>query len=128
MQTEIIPQYPVSNGGTVTAAISTAATLTLAAPGTGVFIYLHHLEITMFAGAVLTAAATPVLVTSTALPGGPVWSMSASAMAQGTIENRFYDFGWPGIKATTANTAVTIVAPLVTSVIWRINAFYSISQ
>ena len=127
MQVDILPINAANNGGTVTAAISTAATLTLTAPGAGLFIYLTHLEITMFAGAALTAAATPVLVTTTNLTGSPVFSMNAAAMAQGTVEERIYPFGWPGIKATAAATAVTIVAPLTTSVIWRITAFYYVA-
>ena len=83
MQVEIVPQQPFTNGGTATAAISTGVTLTLAAPGAALFQYLSTLEITMFAGAALTAAATPTLVTTTNLPGSPVFSFSIPAMAQG---------------------------------------------
>lgn len=108
---------------TATAAASAGVTLTLPAGGARTFHYLCLVEITMFATAALTAAATPVLVTTTNLANTPTFSLSASAMAQGTVEERLYS---PAVhvKSAVANTTTTIVAPPTTNVIWRLNVFY----
>jgi hypothetical protein len=111
---------------TGTAAAGTGVTLTLAAGGANTFQYVTAIEITQFAAAALTAAATPVLCTTTNLSNTPSISLSASAMAQGTVERVFYVFDWP-LKAAAANTAVTIVCPNTTNVIFRLNAFYTVA-
>jgi hypothetical protein len=110
--------------GTVTAAAGVAATLTLGAPGAGLRHYITYVSINRFAAALLTAAATPVLVTTTNLPGTLVFSLPADAAAQGSIYPLREDFAYP-IAAVAQNTATTIVAPLTANVIWRITAgFY----
>jgi hypothetical protein len=111
---------------TVTAAIGVAATLTLPAPGVGLRQYLTYLRITKFAGALLVAAATPVLVTTTNIPGTPVFSLPADAALQGTTYSYQEDFAYP-LMSTAQNTAMTIVAPLTASVIWRITAGYFVA-
>jgi len=111
---------------TATAAISVAATLTLPAPGAGLRQYLSSLVIGRFAGAVLTAAATPVVVTTTNLPGALAFSVPADAAAQGTIDRYREEFALP-LAASAQNTAVTIVAPLTTGVIWRLTATYYVA-
>lgn len=108
---------------TATGTIGTGVTLTLPAAGVGLFHHIGLLELYMFAGALLVAAATPVLVTSTNLPGSPVWDFEANAAAQGTDEPRVYAFPNP-LKSSVANTATTIVAPATTSIIWRLTAVY----
>jgi hypothetical protein len=112
--------------GTVTAAISIAATLTLASPGAGLRHYITYLSIDRFAGAVLTAAAAPVVVTTTNLPGTLAFSFPAEAAAQGTIDRWREDFAYP-LAASAQATATTIVAPLTTGVIWRITAGYYVA-
>lgn len=112
--------------GTVTAAIGVAATLTLASPGAGLRHYLTYLSINRFAGALLSAAAAPVLVTTTNLPGTLVFSMPADAAAQGTIYPWREDFAYP-LAASAQATATTIVAPATTGVIWRITAGYYVA-
>jgi hypothetical protein len=107
---------------TVTAAAGAIATCTLPAV-TGLRHYLTRLSIVKFNAAVLTAAATPVLVTTTNLPGTPSFSFPADAAAQGTISEQSMDFGH-GLAATAIGTATTIVGPVTTNVIWRINATY----
>lgn len=112
--------------GTVTAAIGVAATLTLASPGAGLRHYLTYLSINRFAGALLSAAATPVLVTTTNIPGTLVFSMPADAAAQGTIYPWREDFAYP-LAVSAQSTATTIVAPATTGVIWRITAGYYVA-
>lgn len=109
---------------TVTAASGVIATLTLAAPGAGLRHYLTYLAVTRFAAAVLTAAAAPVLVTTTNLPGALVFTVPADAALLGTTFTLREDFAFP-LAASAQNTATTIVGPVTTGVIWRITAgFY----
>jgi hypothetical protein len=120
-----VEELPSVLGLTVTAVISTAATLTIPAPGAGLFQIVDYIEVVHFAGAVGTAAATPVLVTTTNIPGNPILSCRADAFLQGTREVHRIGGSVP-FKATTANTAITVVMPLTTGVIWRANAVYRI--
>ena len=108
---------------TNTGASGAAVTLTLPAPPAGFVQYVTHLKVTKFAAALLTAAATPVVVTSTNLPGSPAWSFSAGADLQGTTDEQTIEPATP-MRATAAGTAVTIVCPGTTSVIWRATAMY----
>lgn len=108
---------------TATAAIGVALTATLPA-ATGLRHYIDRIQVVKFNGAALTAAATPVLVTTTNLPGSPVLSFTADAAAQGTKEEQFIDVGGAGLAATAIGTATTVVCPVTTGVIWRVNALY----
>jgi hypothetical protein len=103
-----------------------AVTLTLPAPGAGLRQYVTYLSINKFAAALLVAAAAPVTVTTTNLPGTLAFSFPADAAAQGTIDRWREDFAY-AIAASAQNTNVTIVAPITTSVIWRITAGYFIA-
>lgn len=110
--------------GTNTGAAAAAVTLTLAAPGAGLRHYLTYLRIQKFATALLTAAATPVIVTTTNLPGSMAFSLPADAAPQGSTYSYQEDFAYP-IAASAQNTATTIVAPATTAIIWRVSAgFY----
>lgn len=120
-----VEELPSALGVTVTAAIGVAATLTLPAPGAGLFQIVDYIEVVHFAGAAGTAAATPVLVTTTNVPGNPILSCRADAFLQGSREVHRIG-GGTRFKATTANTAITVVMPLTTGVIWRANALYRI--
>ncbi len=115
-----------SNAGTITAAVSTAATLTLAAPGVGLRHYITGLRIERHAAALLVAGATPVLVTTTNLPGALAFSIPVEAAAQGSVYEKVLDPVRP-IMTTAQNTATTIVAPLTTNVIWRISAIFYVA-
>jgi hypothetical protein len=107
---------------TTTGAIGAAVTATIPA-ATGLHHYITQIRIERFAGALLTAAAAPVVVTTTNLPGSRAYSIDASAAAQGTlVEKR--DMTVTPIKSTAAGTATTIVAPATTNVIWRITVDY----
>jgi hypothetical protein len=109
---------------TVLGAAGAAATLTLAAPGVGLRHYITYLSINRFATALLTAAAVPVAVTTTNLPGTLAFSFAADAAPQGTLDRWREDFAYP-LAAVAQNTATTIVCPATTAVIWRVTAgFY----
>jgi hypothetical protein len=110
--------------GTTIGAAGAATTLTLAAPGAGLRHYITYLSVNRFATALLTAAAAPVAVTTTNLPGSLAFSFAADAAAQGTIDRWREDFAFP-IASSAQNTATTIVCPATTAVIWRVTAgFY----
>lgn len=110
--------------GTTVGTAGAATTLTIAAPGAGLRHYITYLSINRFAAALLTAAATPVSVTTTNLPGSLAFSFAADAAAQGTIDRWREDFAYP-IASSAQNTATTIVCPATTNVIWRVTAgFY----
>jgi len=121
----IIERIPATLGVTVTAAVGVGATLTLPAPGAGMFQYVDWIRIEKFATALLTAGTTPVLVTTTNMPGTMTHNFAADAAAQGTITDKLIAGNMP-MRATTANTAITVVCPATTSTIWRVNASYRI--
>jgi hypothetical protein len=108
---------------TATGVAAAGVTLTLPAAGAGLFHYITEIQVVKFATALLTAAATPVLVTTTNLPGTPALSFSAAASAQGTNEVQQFQPTTP-LKSSVANTATTIVCPATTATIWRVNVFY----
>ena len=108
---------------TATGAAAAAVTATIPAVA-GLRHYLTRISVLKFNAATLTAAATPVVVTTTNLPGTPALSFPADAAAQGTVSEQFLDFGAHGIAVTAVNTNTTIVCPATTNVIWRINATY----
>lgn len=116
---------PVTSGiGTTVGTAGAATTLTLASPGAGLRHYLTYLSINRFATALLTAAAAPVTVTTTNLPGTLAFSFLAEAAAQGTLDRWREDFAFP-VAASAQNTATTIVCPATPNVIWRVTAgFY----
>ena len=112
--------------GTATGAASAAVTLTIASPGAGLRPYLTYLSINKFATAVLTAAAAPVIVTTTNLPGSLAFSFEADAAAQGTMIRWREDFTYP-LAASAQATATTIVCPATAGVIWRVTAGYYVA-
>ena len=115
-----------SNAATITAALSTAATLTLTAPGAGLRHYITGLRIERHAAALLVAGTTPVVVTTTNLPGALAFSIPMEAAAQGSVYEKVMEPA-RAIMASAQNTATTIVAPLTTSVIWRLSATFYVA-
>jgi hypothetical protein len=108
---------------TATGAAGGAVTLTIPGPGTGLRAYITHLSFERHAAALLTAGVTPVLITSTNLNGGPVYSMPADAAAQGSVYEKIREFSRP-VPVAAQNTATTFVAPATPNVIWRMTAHY----
>lgn len=120
---------PTTLGGTVTAASGAAATLTIAAAGAGLFHYLTRLEISLFNTAATTGAATPVVVTTTNLPGSKAFSLAyPTRAAAGELLDRIIVQPTTPLKSSTANTNTTIVCPVVTAGLWRVTADYYVGQ
>jgi hypothetical protein len=102
--------------GTVTAAVGVAATLTLAAVA-GLRHYIDFIRI-------VRSATAPLLVTTTNLPGTPVFTFGQDVAAAGVEKEVARDFGGTGLAATSPGVATTIVCPAYTGVIWRVEASY----
>ena len=108
---------------TATAAVSTAVTATLPAVP-GMRHYIDRISVLRSATAALTASATPVLVTTTNIPGLPVLTFGSDAGGVGVDKEQVVDFGGTGAAATALGTATTVVCPVYTGVIWRVNLAY----
>jgi hypothetical protein len=112
---------------TVTAAANTAATITLPAPGAGLFHYITSLHLQRNATAALVGTAT-LVATSTNLPGSPAWSYGNAMVAGGTQLDLNYEPTTP-LKSLLANTATTIVMPAAgAAVLNRGNCSYYVGQ
>lgn len=106
-----------------TDAVSTAVTATLpAAPS--LRHYIDRISVTRSATSALTTSTTPVLVTTTNIPGSPTITFGSDAGGVGNDIERVLEFGGAGIACTSINKATTIVCPAWTGVIWRINVAY----
>lgn len=116
-------QDPSTLAGTQTAAVGVAATLTLPAVA-GLRHYIDSLSVVRSATAALTPSATPVLVTTTNLPGSPILTFGADAAGIGIDKEARLDCGPEGLSASVLGTATTIVCPAYVGVIWRVNCLY----
>lgn len=106
---------------TATAATGVAATASLPAV-VGQFHYITAIDIQLYATAARTGGATPVIVTSTNLPGSPAFNFP-TAQVIGAIDRYDIPLMTP-IKSSVANTITTIAAPIATTGLWRINVGY----
>lgn len=109
---------------TATAAVNTAITATLPAPGAGLFHYIISVELVKLYSVVGVAAGAGVLITSTNLPGSPVWTTEQAAGAVGTAPKVISYVPTTPLKSSAANTATTFVAPAQLQTIWRWNISY----
>lgn len=108
---------------TATAAVGVAATATLPAVA-GLRHIIDFISVTRSATAALTAAATPVLVTTTNLPGAPQLTFGSDAAGIGIDKEVRLDFGSTGLAASALGTATTVVCPVYAGVIWRATVGY----
>jgi hypothetical protein len=106
-----------------TAAAATAVTATLPAV-VGLRHYIDRIDVVRSATAALTAAATPVSVTTTNIPGLPVLTFGWDTGGIGVDKMQSLDFGASGMAAISSGTATTIVCPLYPGVVWRVNVVY----
>ena len=108
---------------TATGAVGAAVTATLLAAA-GLRHYIDNITVVRSATAALTAAATPVLVTTTNIPGTPAFTFGSDAGGIGVDKIVELDPGGSGMAATAINTATTVVCPVYTGVIWRVTVTY----
>ena len=107
---------------TATGAAAAAVTATLAAIASQYHL-ITMIVIQKFATALLTAAATPIIVTSTNLPAAMTFNFPADAAAQGTLVTLVLDFSSP-LASAVLNTNTTIVCPATTAIIWNVGVYY----
>lgn len=108
---------------TATGAAGAAVTATLPAVA-GLRHYIGRISVVRSSTAALTASATPTLVTTTNIPGTPALTFGLDASGIGLDKEQVIDFGGAGAAATAINTATTVVCPVLTGVIWRVNVAY----
>lgn len=113
---------PAILGVDTTAAAGGALTLTLPAV-VGMYHYITRIRIAEFAAALLAAAAVPVIVTSTNLPGNRTITFPARAMPQGELAIEIVTPPGP-IRSVAANTATTLVMPATGNAIWHATVDY----
>jgi len=109
---------------TVTAAVNTAATLTLPAAGAGLFHYITMIQVTKLYSVIGVAAGAGVIITTTNLPGTPAFTTEQLASVAGTATLVVNISPATPIKSSVANTATTIVCPQQLQTIWRVNVWY----
>jgi hypothetical protein len=112
---------------TSTAASGAALTVTASAPGVGLRIYTVDIIGEKFAAAALTAGAAPILATTTGLPGAPPIRFPAAVMGQGELAVKELGNAQP-VPAIAQNTAVTLVLPATTGVIWSGGIRYKVGK
>jgi len=107
---------------TITAATGVAATLTIPAV-VAQFHYITSLEIRLYSTAARVGAATPILVSTTNIPGAIAYTFETAGAVGTNTPIQGYNLALP-LKSSVLNTATTIVAPAVVGGIWRITATY----
>lgn len=110
---------------TTTVAVGVSAVL-IFPPATGLKHYLTFLRFIKFAAAALTPAVSPVVITTSNLPGSLAFSLPADGAAQGTEFVYLEDYTQP-IAASFQNTPTTITAPATPNIIWRLTAGYYVA-
>jgi hypothetical protein len=85
--------------------------------------YITFIEIEKYFTAANAASGTPLLVTTTNLPGSLVFTFGQPLGVVGVCESRIMPIPNP-LKSSVANTNTTIVGPATTGIIWRITAHY----
>jgi len=117
-----IAQIPATLVVTGTAATGVGVTVTLPAV-VSQFHYITFLEIKKYFTAANAASATPLVVTTTNLPGSLAFSFGQPLGTIGSTDRDITNPNCP-IKSSVVNTATTIVCPATTGIIWRVNVFY----
>lgn len=97
-------------------------TLTLAAPGASLRQHLVMLKIEKFFAVGSGGSGAPDIVTSTNLVGTPSFNFATSGSSSSVIE-KLYQPRY-AVRASAANTAVTVVCPAVADIIWKVTAWW----
>jgi hypothetical protein len=111
---------------TATGAVGAASVLSMPAVA-GFRHVVTSIKVTRSATAALTPSATPVVVTTTNLPGNLAITFGSDAAGVGIDKDEEINCGG-GITSVAVNTATTVSAPAYAGVIWRINATYRLAR
>ena len=107
---------------TAVSGVNSAVTLTLPAV-VGEFHYITAIQIVKHYNILGVDQAAPILVTTTNLPGDPVFTFEQRAASRGSDSIQTIEPTTP-IKSSTVNTATTIVCPAQVETSWRVNVWY----
>ena len=120
-----VQTFPVADDLIVTAVGATGVAVTATLPAVASqFHYIDSIEITLYSTAARTGVATPITCTTTNLNGSPAYTWATAAVIGAADTRQLHNANRP-IKSSVVNTATTIVCPVVTGGIWRINVVYS---
>lgn len=121
---------PTTTTGTLLTTANTAGTLTLAAPGVGLFHYITRIEIARINSTATAVTGTAALsITTTNLTGSLAWTIGNAIAAGDSKVDVIAAFAGSPLKSTTANTATTFVLPAGgAGVQYRINVSYYIGM
>lgn len=119
---QTVIQVPATLLQSVTGATGAAVTATLPAVA-GQFHYITLLEIVKCFAAANGASATPLVVTTTNLPGPAAYTFGQPAGAIGVIDRMTHIPNSP-LRSSVVNTATAIVCPATVGIIWRVNVYY----
>jgi len=119
-------QIPADQVISITGASAAAVTATLPAVASQ-YHYIVMVEITKYFTVANAASATPLVVTTTNLPGSLAWSFGQPLGTIGTTDERIFNPSAP-IKSSVAGTSTTIVCPATAGILWRINVHYYVAQ
>jgi hypothetical protein len=106
---------------TATGVSGAGVTLTLPAV-VDQFHYVTFIELVAYTTANRSGNSTPIVVTTTNLPGNPAFTF-ATAASVGTTDTKTYVHTLP-LRSVVSNTATTIVCPATAAIIWRVNVWY----
>jgi hypothetical protein len=116
---------PATTTITVTAASGSGATLTIPAASAGLFNYLCLLAIYQCQTATAVGVTT-VVVTTTGITGTPSIDFGSDYLV-GRGDKREWFCGGSPLKGSAAATAMTVVCPATTNVLWRVSATYFVA-
>ena len=108
---------------TATGAAGAAVTATLPAVA-GLRHYIDRISVLRSMTVLQAATATPLVVTTTNVPGSPALTFGTDAAAVGQDKEAVFDFGGAGMAASLVNTATSVVCPVLANAIWRVNVAY----
>lgn len=116
-------QWPALTRGQVNGTANAATTLTLAAPGAGLYHYITHVHIARHATAALAASAA-LQITTTNLTGSNAWRVTNGMAAWERKVDVDIEFVHPW-RSVLANTATTFDLPAAgAAVLWSILVHY----
>lgn len=112
---------------TATAGAGVAVTARLPAVA-GLRHYIDRISVVRSATAALTAAAAPVVVTTSNIGGLPALTFGSDAGGVGSDKEQIMEFGGAGMACIYSGLETTITCPVWTNVIWRVNVVYRLGM
>lgn len=120
-----VQTLPVPNDLIISTTAATGVALTATLPAVAAnFHYIDAIEITLYSTLARTGSATPIVCTTTNLPGSFAVTWATAGVIGAADTRQLINANRP-IKSSVVNTATTIVCPVVTGGLWRINVVYS---